>query len=102
MAFKTLSLNLQPRYHLFLLPSSTLACSSSLSLLTLPYLLCSPQVEGTTAKDVMDLLLLTQYFDTIKDIGHKTTGATLFLPHGPDSVGKLRDQLKNDLATHKS
>lgn len=48
----------------------------------------------------MDLLLLTQYFDTIKDIGHKTSGATLFLPHGPDSVGNLREQLKNDLVAH--
>lgn len=59
-------------------------------------------VQGTTAKDVMDLLLLTQYFDTIKDIGHKTSGGTLFLPHGPDSVGALRDKLSNDLAVHKT
>ncbi len=58
-------------------------------------------VQGTTAKDVMDLLLLTQYFDTIKDIGHKTTGATLFLPHGPDSVGVLREKLSTDLAIHQ-
>lgn len=59
-------------------------------------------VEGTSAKDVMDLLLLTQYFDTIKDIGHKTGGGTLFLPHGPDSVGALRDKLSNHLAVHKT
>ena len=61
----------------------------------------SSSVEGTTAKEVMDLLLLTQYFDTIKDIGHKTGGGTLFLPHGPESVGVLRDKLSKDLATQK-
>jgi len=52
------------------------------------------EVEGASAKDVMDLLLLTQYFDMLKDVGHKSTaGSTLFLPHGPDSVNRLRSQL---------
>mmetsp|Transcript_13861 Transcript_13861/g.41189 ORF Transcript_13861/g.41189 Transcript_13861/m.41189 type:complete len:146 (-) Transcript_13861:234-671(-) len=38
----------------------------------------SGQVEGTTPKDVMDLLLLTQYFDMLKDVGahqNSSTGA---------------------------
>jgi hypothetical protein len=44
----------------------------------------------------MDLLLLTQYFDMIKDIGIRNkTGSTLFLPHGPQSVRQLRTELAN-------
>jgi len=51
------------------------------------------QVRGTTPKEVMDLLLLTQYFDMMKDVGHKSQGTTVFLPHGPDSVYHLRELL---------
>ena len=44
----------------------------------------------------MDLLLLTQYFDMIKDIGVKNkTGTTLFLPHGPHSIKDLREELSH-------
>ena len=54
----------------------------------------SEEVQGAGAKDVMDLLLITQYFDMIRDIGHKRNNV-LFLPHGPRSV----EQLRNDLST---
>jgi len=37
-------------------------------------------VEGTTPKDVIDLLLLTQYFDMLKDIGSHPGTSTVFLP----------------------
>lgn len=56
----------------------------------------SSSVEGAGPKDVMDLLLLTQYFDTLKDIAvrngqHGTR--TLFLPHGPNAITDLRKEL---------
>lgn len=61
----------------------------------------SSQVSGTTAKDVMDLLLLTQYFDMIKEVGHKSaSGATLFLPHAPETVANLRDSLQANIRPH--
>jgi len=54
-------------------------------------------VDGAGAKDVMDLLLLTQYFDTLKDIGVRNTGPTagktIFLPHGPSAVADMRKDL---------
>lgn len=57
----------------------------------------STSVAGAGAKDVMDLLLLTQYFDTMKDIGTKTENLgsekTLFLPHGPGAVADFRKDL---------
>jgi len=57
----------------------------------------SSQIEGTTPKDIMDLLLLTQYFDMLKDVGQHGAGKTLFLPHGPDSVAELQDKLHNGI-----
>eukprot|EP01006_Ploeotia_vitrea_P030957 TRINITY_DN63274_c0_g1_i2.p1 TRINITY_DN63274_c0_g1~~TRINITY_DN63274_c0_g1_i2.p1 ORF type:complete len:297 (-),score=2.80 TRINITY_DN63274_c0_g1_i2:167-1057(-) len=57
----------------------------------------SEAVAGAGPKDVMDILLLTQYFDTLKDVGLNTgniqTPKTLFLPHGPQSVTHLRKEL---------
>jgi Mor family transcriptional regulator len=55
-------------------------------------------VDGAGPKDVMDLLLLTQYFDMIKDIGTKKNGSTIFLPHGPHAVERLRADLKSSFA----
>lgn len=57
----------------------------------------SSDVDGTSAKDVMDLLLLTQYFDMIKDIGAKSHSSTLFVPHGPASVARLRAELNSSM-----
>lgn len=60
----------------------------------------SGEVQGAGPKDVLDLLLLTQYFDMIRDIGSKK-GTTLFLPHGPQSVEKLRHELKGSFMSHQ-
>jgi len=58
----------------------------------------SGEIEGTTPKDVMDLLLLTQYFDMLKDVGSSgNTGKTLFLPHAPSSVGELQKSMQSGL-----
>ena len=64
----------------------------------------SSQVDGATANDVMELLLLTQYFDMLKDIGCHKGGApnSLFLPHGPNSVRALRDELKHSFMHQKN
>jgi hypothetical protein len=55
----------------------------------------SDQVPGAGPHDVMDLLLITQYFDMLRDIGHKKAGNTMFLPHGPHSIDLLRADLKH-------
>mmetsp|Transcript_13859 Transcript_13859/g.41183 ORF Transcript_13859/g.41183 Transcript_13859/m.41183 type:complete len:151 (-) Transcript_13859:120-572(-) len=57
----------------------------------------SGQVEGTTPKDVMDLLLLTQYFDMLKDVGAHQNSSTVFLPHGPGAVSDIKSQLRDGL-----
>jgi regulator of protease activity HflC (stomatin/prohibitin superfamily) len=50
-------------------------------------------VEGATPKDVMQLVLVTQYFDTLKSIGESDKTNTLFLTHSPGSVKEVSDQI---------
>jgi len=50
-------------------------------------------VEGATAKEVMQLVLVTQYFDTLKSIGENDKTSTLFLPHSPAAVKQVSDQI---------
>ena len=50
-------------------------------------------VQGTSATDVMQLVLITQYFDTLKSIGENEKNSTLFLSHSPGSVKDISDQI---------
>ena len=52
-------------------------------------------VEGTSAKDVMMLVLVTQYLDTLKDIGAQGKSNTLFVSHSPAAVGELFRQMQD-------
>lgn len=64
----------------------------------------SVNVPGTTAKDVMDMVLVTQYFDTMKEIGASSKSSAVFIPHGPGAVrdvaAQIRDGLLQGNATH--
>src|ERR1700722_13741369 len=50
-------------------------------------------VPGSTAEDVMALVLLTQYFDTLRDIGTKGGNNTLFLPNNPGAANDFQAQI---------
>jgi regulator of protease activity HflC (stomatin/prohibitin superfamily) len=50
-------------------------------------------VEGATSKDVMQLVLVTQYFDTLKSIGENDKTNTLFISHSPGAVKEVSDQI---------
>src|SRR6202046_5664146 len=50
-------------------------------------------VEGASAKEVMQLVMVTQYFDTLKSIGESDRTNTLFLSHSPGAVKDLSDQI---------
>uniref|UniRef100_A0A061SAR5 Hypersensitive-induced response protein n=1 Tax=Tetraselmis sp. GSL018 TaxID=582737 RepID=A0A061SAR5_9CHLO len=58
-------------------------------------LLFSDQVKDVDSQSVMDLMLVTQYFDTIKDIGGQARSTTVFLPHQPGAVGDIASQVRN-------
>ena len=57
----------------------------------------SNKVEGTSAKEVMDLIMVTQYFDTIKDLGNSSKNTTVFIPHGPGHVWDIGSQIRNGM-----
>jgi regulator of protease activity HflC (stomatin/prohibitin superfamily) len=52
-------------------------------------------VPGTTAKDVMNLVLMTQYFDTLKDIGASSRTNAILIPHSPGNLTNLTEQIRN-------
>lgn len=52
-------------------------------------------VPGTTAKDVMNLVLMTQYFDMLKEIGASTRSNAILIPHSPGNMAALQDQIRN-------
>ncbi|KAF2548284.1 hypothetical protein F2Q70_00024159 [Brassica cretica] len=54
-------------------------------------------VPGTSAKDVLDMVMMTQYFDTMRDIGASSKSSSVFIPHGPGAVADVAAQIRNGL-----
>lgn len=50
-------------------------------------------VAGASAAEVMQLVLVTQYFDTLKSIGELNKTNTLFLSHSPSAVKDISSQI---------
>jgi len=65
-------------------------------------------VPGSTPQDVMQLVLMTQYFDTLKDIAANDHSNTILVPHSPNTLTDLFGQIRNaimvgtELASHGS
>ena len=58
----------------------------------------SQEVEGVKAKDVMDILMLTQYFDTLGAVGANN----MILEHEPACVASLQNQVNLTLKNRKT
>jgi regulator of protease activity HflC (stomatin/prohibitin superfamily) len=61
-------------------------------------------IPGASAQDVMNLVLMTQYFDTLKEIGASSETNTILIPHSPGNLSDLTAQMRTamisaDLAT---
>ncbi|MEJ2123322.1 MAG: SPFH domain-containing protein [Alphaproteobacteria bacterium] len=56
-------------------------------------------VPGATPQDVMNLVLMTQYFDTLKEVGASAKSNTLVVPHSPGVLTDLTGQIRNALLT---
>ncbi len=54
-------------------------------------------VDGASSRDVMQLVMVTQYFDTLKSIGENDKTNTLFLSHSPGSVKEVSDQIMESM-----
>ena len=60
-------------------------------------------VDGASSKDVMQLVMVTQYFDTLKSIGESDRTNTLFLSHSPGAVKEVSEQiLESMMAAQKA
>jgi len=59
-------------------------------------------VEGASSKEVMQLVLVTQYFDTLKSIGENDHTNTLFLAHSPLAVKQVSDQILESMLVARS
>lgn len=59
----------------------------------------SESVEGATPKDAMAMVLLTQYFDTLKEVAGTNRSNTIMMPHTPNALTDLMDQFRNAIIT---
>ncbi|MGD0839895.1 MAG: SPFH domain-containing protein [Candidatus Acidiferrales bacterium] len=56
-------------------------------------------VQGSTPQDVMQLVLMTQYFDTLKEIAANDHTNAILIPHTPNTLSDLFGQIRNALVT---
>lgn len=49
-------------------------------------------VQGASAADVMNLVMMTQHFDTMKEVAQGNT-KVIFVPYAPGAVADLKEQL---------
>lgn len=54
-------------------------------------------VGDISTTEVMQLVLITQYFDTLKSIGDSDKTNTLFLSHSPGAVKDISEQILNSM-----
>ncbi len=50
-------------------------------------------VAGTSAQDVMQLILITQYFDMLKELGDTSRTNTVFVDHSPAGMSDVRNMV---------
>lgn len=56
-------------------------------------------VPGTNTLDAMSLVLITQYFDALKEIGASSKTNTILLPHSPGGLNELFSQVREAILT---
>merc|ERR1719163_1943341 len=54
-------------------------------------------VPGADATTVMDMIMITQYFDTMKDIGTNSRTNAIFMPHQPGAISDISSQLRQGI-----
>lgn len=57
---------------------------------------------GVNAEGVMTLVLMTQYYDMLTDVGKNSRTNTIMLPHTPGAVGELQKQIIASIETSKA
>jgi len=57
----------------------------------------SQAVPGTRPGDVMQLVVMTQYFDTLKEVGAQSRTNTIMIPHSPSAVRGISEDLQTSV-----
>ncbi|MDD5190134.1 MAG: SPFH domain-containing protein [Dehalococcoidales bacterium] len=57
------------------------------------------RIQGASAKEVMDLVALTQYFDTLQVLGGDARAKVIFLPSNPGAAGDFLNQIRMAFAS---
>ena len=50
-------------------------------------------IKGSTSQEIMNLVLMTQYFDTLKEIGQNSN--TILIPHSPGGMMDISSEIRN-------
>lgn len=50
-------------------------------------------LETVTHEEIMQFVLMTQYFDTIKDIGANSKNSSILMPHSPGGMKDFQNQI---------
>lgn len=53
------------------------------------------EIKEVAPQTVMDLLMVTQHFDMLKDIGAHAGSKVVLIPYSPNAVSDLTDQMRN-------
>jgi len=57
------------------------------------------QIPDSKTQDIMSLILMAQYFDTLKEMGLSGKMNTIFIPHSPSSLNDLSNQIREAIMT---
>ncbi len=52
-------------------------------------------LDNVTHEEIMQFVLMTQYFDTIKDIGANSKNSSILMPHSPGGMKDFQQQIIN-------
>lgn len=50
-------------------------------------------LDNVTHEEIMQFVLMTQYFDTIKDIGANSKNSSILMPHSPGGMKEFQNQI---------
>lgn len=56
-------------------------------------------IKGASATEVMMLALMTQYFDTLKDLAKHSQTNTIMVPNSPDGLSGFMEQIRQAMTT---
>ena len=60
------------------------------------------RIQGVDAREVMTTILITQYLDTLKEIGVQKGGSTIYLPHSPAGFFDMAASVREGIITSQA